>query len=84
MHLEFKPQGLEDLKYWAGLKPSKARKIVKMIEEQMDDFAGGWPQPQPLKNELTGWLSKPIDEKHRLVFRKDSDSIVIAQARTHH
>lgn len=83
MNLEFKQQGYEDIKYWADKSPDKARHILSMIRELMDAPDKVLPPPEPLKNELAGWFSCPIDTKHRLVFRKDSERIEIAQVRCH-
>ncbi len=83
MHLEFKAQGYEDMTHWAETNPARARLILGIIERLLRDPGGGWPQPEPLKNELAGWFSKPIEGKHRLVYRVDGDRIVVAQARCH-
>lgn len=83
MNLEFKPQGYEDMRYWAEKNPAKARRILEMIQELMEDPEKVSPKPEPLKNELAGWYSRQIDPKHRLVFRKDNRRIEIAQVRCH-
>lgn len=83
MNLEFKQQGYEDMRYWADANPGKARRILEMIRELMESPEKVRPKPEPLKNELAGWFSRPIDSKHRLVFRKDSNRIEIAQVRCH-
>lgn len=83
MNLEFKPQGYEDMKFWAEMFPGKARRILEMIRGLMEAPERVSPKPEPLKNELAGWYSCPIDAEHRLVFRRDEERIEIAQVRCH-
>ena len=84
MRLEFKPQAFEDLQYWVHHQPKLARKILRMIEETTRDPFGGIGKPEPLKNEFSGWWSKRIDDEHRLIYRVEGDSLIIAQARGHY
>lgn len=51
------------------------------MEETKRDPFGGTGKPEPLKGELSGWLSKRIDQEHRLIYRVENDSLIIAQAR---
>lgn len=79
MHLEFKAQGIEDLKFLAVNEPIKAKKVLSLINQIIDSPIDG----QSLKNELVGWSSVSIDANHRLVFRREPDRIVVAQTRFH-
>lgn len=83
MNLEFKPQGYEDMRFWAEENPGKARRILALIREVMERAEEVSPRPEPLKNELAGWFSLPIDARHRLVFRRDGGRLEIAQVRCH-
>ncbi|MGJ8642326.1 MAG: Txe/YoeB family addiction module toxin [Luteolibacter sp.] len=83
MNLEFKQQGYEDMRYWAEKNPRMARRILGMIRELMESPESVTPKPEPLKNDLAGWYSCPIDTKNRLVYRMDSERIEIAQVRCH-
>jgi len=84
MHLEFKEQAFEDLSYWIAHQPKIAKKVVRLIEESKKAPFGGIGKPEPLKNELSGWWSKRIDGEHRLVYRVEDESLIIAQARGHY
>jgi toxin YoeB len=84
MRLEFKPQAFEDLQYWVYHQPKLARKILRMIEETTRDPFEGIGKPEPLKNEFSGWWSKRIDGEHRLIYRVEGDSLIIAQAKGHY
>jgi toxin YoeB len=84
MRLEFKSQAFEDLQYWVQHQPKVAKRLLRMIEETLKDPFGGIGKPEPLKNELSGWWSKRIDGEHRLIYKKDGEALIIAQARGHY
>jgi plasmid maintenance system killer protein len=37
-----------------------------------------------VQTNLSGWWSKRIDQEHRLIYRVENDSLIIAQARGHY
>ncbi len=78
MRLEFKPQAFEDVQYWVQNNPKLARRILKLIEETKRDPFSGSGKPEPLRGELSGWWSKRIDQEHRLIYRVESDRLIIA------
>ena len=84
MRLEFKQKAFEDLQYWVATNARMAKKVIKLIEDTQRNPFGGLGKPEPLKNELSGWWSKRIDQEHRLVYRVENDYLVIAQARRHY
>ncbi|OYV04648.1 MAG: Txe/YoeB family addiction module toxin [Verrucomicrobiales bacterium VVV1] len=84
MRLEFKPQAFEDLQYWMQHQPKVAKRLLRMIEETLKDPFGGIGKPEPLKNELSGWWSKRIDGEHRLIYKREGEALIIAQARGHY
>lgn len=65
------------------------RKLVKRINELLksvarDGQSDGIGKPEPLRHGMSGYWSRRIDQEHRLVYRCDDDSILIAQARYHY
>jgi toxin YoeB len=84
MRLEFKQRAFEDLQYWIATNARMAKKVMKLIEDTKRTPFGGIGKPEPLKNELSGWWSKRIDGEHRLVYRVDDESLIIAQAKGHY
>ncbi len=84
MRLEFRERAFEDLQYWVQVNPRTAKRLLRLIEEtQRDPFAGPG-KPEPLKGELSGWWSSRINQEHRLIYRVEGTSLIIAQARGHH
>ena len=84
MRLEFKQRAFEDLQYWIATNARMVKKVMKLIEDTKRTPFGGIGKPEPLKNELSGWWSKRIDGEHRLVYRVDDESLIIAQAKGHY
>ena len=44
----------------------------------------GLGKPEPLRANLSGWWSRRIDQEHRLVYKIEHESLVIAQCRYHY
>ena len=44
----------------------------------------GIGKPEPLKHALSGFWSRRIDERHRLVYAVSGDTLLIAQCRDHY
>jgi len=84
MRLEFKPQAFEDLQYWVQHNAKMAKRLLRLIEETQGAPFGGTGKPEPLRGELSGWWSKRIDQKHRLIYRVEGERLIIAQARGHY
>jgi len=84
MRLEFEPQAFEDLQYWVQFQPKLAKRILRMIEETRKDPFGGIGKPEPLKNDLSSWWSKRIDDEHRLVYKATGSALIILQCRFHY
>ena len=65
------------------------RKTLKKINELMKDIQRngymGIGHPEPLKGNLSGFWSREIDEKNRIVYRiTDNDDVEIAQCKGHY
>lgn len=55
--------------------------LIKAV--QREPFAG-IGKPEPLKHALAGYWSRRITDEHRMVYRIDRDSMLIAQLRYHY
>lgn len=74
----------EDYLYWQ----IEDRKILKRINTLIHDIERnhfeGLGKPEPLKHDLSGFWSRRIDEKNRLVYRVQNGILEILQCRTHY
>ena len=64
------------------------RKIVKKINELIKDIQRngneGIGKPEPLQHELSGYWSRRIDDKNRLVYKISDTQITIVACANHH
>ena len=79
------PRAQADLSYWkkSGNKIIQQR-ISKLIQSISETPFEGIGKPEPLKHDYTGWWSRRINEKHRLVYQVEDGKITIAQMRFHY
>ena len=84
-------------KIWSGRSweeciawQSEDRKTLRRINELIKDIERngcmqGIGKPERLSNNLSGWYSRRIDAKNRLIYRMlDEGSIEIAQCKNHY
>ena len=64
------------------------RKIVKKINELIKDIQRngneGIGKPEPLQHELSGYWSRRIDDKNRLVYKISDTQIIIVACANHY
>ena len=74
----------EDYLYWQRTDRKVLDRINKLIREiQRTPFEGAG-KPEPLKHGLSGYWSRRINDEHRIVYKVELDSILIAQLRHHY
>ena len=84
MKLVFAEQAWEDYLYWQEHDPRLLARINTLIRDiQRDPFAG-LGKPEPLKHALAGYWSRRIDDEHRIVYKTQSDALLLAQLRYHY
>ncbi len=84
MKLIFSDSAWEDYLYWQKTD----KKIVKRINELIRDIKRnkyeGIGKPESLRHNLSGWWSRRINSEHRIVYRIEDNSVLIAQLRYHY
>lgn len=84
MKLVFSEHGWEDYLYWQRAD----RKILKRINTLIRDIQRipfeGIGKPEPLKHALSGYWSRRITDEHRIVYKIDDETVLIAQLRYHY
>lgn len=84
MKIVFSSQAWEDYLFWHRTDRRTLKRINQLIKEIVRDPFQGMGKPEPLRHALTGFWSRRIDAEHRLVYKIDDASILIAQARYHY
>ena len=84
MKLIFAEAAWEDYLHWQQKDKRMVERINKLIKEVQREPITGIGKPEPLKHALAGFWSRRITDEHRLVYRVDGDSLLIAQLRYHY
>lgn len=69
---------------WQGIDKKMLKRINLLLKEICRTPFSGTGKPEPLKGSLSGFWSRRIDEKHRLVYRAGTQSIEIIQCMDHY
>ena len=83
-NLLFLPGAWEDYVYWQTQDRKTLKRINLLIQDIMRSPYDGIGKPEPLRDNLSGWWSRRIDETNRVVYKVEAGAIVIAQCRTHY
>jgi len=85
MKINFTETGWGDYLYWEGQDKKTLKQINKLIADIERNGYDGIGKPEPLIGDLSGWWSRRIDEKNRLVYRLINDeAIEISQCKGHY
>jgi toxin YoeB len=83
--INFTETGWSDYVYWQEHDKKTLRQINKLIEDIERNGYDGIGKPEPLRGDLSGWHSRRIDKKNRLVYRlTDNTSVEISQCLGHY
>lgn len=84
MKLVFAEQAWEDYLHWQNSDRKLLKRINALIKETTRTPFAGTGKPEALKHALAGYWSRRITDEHRLVYKVDGDSLMIAQLRYHY
>jgi toxin YoeB len=84
MKLVFSDAAWEDYLFWQQQDKRMVERINKLIKEVQREPFAGIGKPEPLKHALAGYWSRRITDEHRMVYKIESDSMLIAQLRYHY
>jgi toxin YoeB len=84
MKLIFSEQAWEDYLYWQKTDKKLLERINTLIKDASRSPLEGIGKPEPLKNALSGYWSRRINDEHRIVYRISDGSMLIAQLRYHY
>ena len=81
MKLLFADEAWEDYLYWQKQDTRLLERINTLIRETQREPFAGIGKPEPLKHALTGFWSRRITDEHRMVYRLERKTLLIAQLR---
>ncbi|SUO96700.1 Txe/YoeB family addiction module toxin [Suttonella ornithocola] len=74
----------QDYLYWQGQDKKTLKRINKLIQDTLRTPQTGIGKPEALKENLSGFWSRRIDETNRLVYAIDDQMITIISCRYHY
>ena len=80
----FRPEFVEDLKYWVRLDRKIALRAFALIEAILRDPTSGIGKPEPLKYLAPGVWSRRLTQEHRIVYLVRRGRIDFLQSRYHY
>lgn len=84
MHKDWSEMAWEEYVAWQEKDPAMLKRINMLLKEVSRDPFKGIGKPEPLKGDLSGWWSRRIDDKNRLIYRVKNGVLEIAQCGTHY
>ena len=74
----------EDFVDWEANDKQIDKRIIMLIKDIDLNGYSGIGKPEPLKGNLSGYWSRRIDDKNRIVYKIENDIIYIAQCGSHY
>ena len=73
-----------DYVYWQGQDKKTFKRINKLITDTKRSPFEGIGKPEPLKENLSGFWSRRVDESNRLVYAVSDSHITVISCRYHY
>ena len=84
MNKVFTKNGRADYVYWQTEDRKTLKKITQLIEDIARNGNEGIGKPEPLTGNLTGFWSRRINDKDRLIYRTNENNVSILACRYHY
>ena len=84
MKLLFSKNAWDDYLFWQKTDKKTLKRINKLIKDIQRNKYEGLGKPEALKHNLSGFWSRRITNEHRIVYKIENNSILIAQLRYHY
>ncbi|MEZ9468043.1 Txe/YoeB family addiction module toxin [Vibrio breoganii] len=82
--LSWTDEAWSDSLYWQTQDKKTLKRINKLINDVKRSPFEGIGKPEPLKENLSGFWSRRIDDTNRLVYAVDDQAIIIMSCRYHY
>lgn len=73
-----------DYIYWQSQDKKTLKRINKLLVDSQRSPFEGIGKPEPLKENLSGFWSRRIDESNRLVYAVDDNQLTVISCRYHY
>ena len=82
--LSWTAEGWKSYLYWQAQDKKTLKRINKLLDATLRDPFQGIGKPEALKENLSGFHSRRIDEAHRPVNAVEENQIIIISCRNHY
>lgn len=83
-NIMFSDRAWEEYCYWQTQDKKTLKKINQLLLDIKRNGLTGIGKPEPLKDNLSGFWSRRIDDANRLVYKITNDYIEIVQCKGHY
>jgi toxin YoeB len=84
VRLVFSEHAWEDYLDWQRTDRKILQRINTLIREIQRTPFQGIGKPEPLTHGMSGYWSRRITDEHRIIYKVEADSLLIAQLRYHY
>lgn len=85
MKLLWEDKAWEDYLYWQTQDKKTLKRINNLIKDIQRNAFTGIGKPEPLKNNLSGWWSRRIDDNgNRIVYFVENNIVHIVACKSHY
>lgn len=74
----------DDYLYWQEQDRKTLKRINALVKDALRNPFSGIGKPEPLRENLSGFWSRRIDDTNRLVYALDDDSLTVIACRYHY
>lgn len=82
--LAWTPAAWSDYLYWQTQDRKTLKRINTLIQATLREPFAGIGKPEPLRENLSGFWSRRIDDTHRLVYIVDAAELTLIACRYHY
>ena len=84
MRLLWEDRAWEDYLYWQNQDKKTLKRVNSLIKDICRSPFNGIGKPEPLRNSLSGWWSRRIDETNRIIYYEQDGVLYIVSCRGHY
>ena len=82
--ISFSERAWEEFQYWMGQDKKTVKRITALLKDISRSPFEGIGKPEPLIGNLTGYWSRRINDKERLIYKIDDENVYIIACRYHY
>ena len=84
MNKLFTDNGWQDYLYWEAQDRKTLKRVNRLIEDISRNGNTGLGKPEPLTGPFAGFWSRRINDKDRLIYKLENETVIILACRFHY